>query len=85
MLYKKDGKIRDRSRIIIYKENQQIINPTDEMVKEDGWVEYTAPEPKIDNSREINQQLQELLLDQYNERTDITDEDALKRPLLVYE
>jgi len=85
MLYKKDGKIRDRSRIIIYKDDQQIINPTDEMVIEDGWVEFTPPEPIVDNSREISKPLQEVLLDQYNERTDITDEDALKRPLLVYE
>lgn len=85
MLYKKDGKIRDRSRIIIYKDDQQIINPTDEMVIEDGWVEFTPPEPIVDNSREISKQWQEALLDQYNERTDITDEDALKRPLLVYE
>jgi hypothetical protein len=33
----------------------------------------------------MSKQLQDALLDQYNKRTDITDEDALKRPLLVYE
>lgn len=85
MLYKKDGKIKERSRIIIFKDDQQIINPTDEMVIADGWVEYVAPDPVVDNSSEISKQLQDALLDQYNERTDITDEDALKRPLLVYE
>ena len=85
MLYKKDGKIKERSRIIIFKDDQQIINPTDEMVIADGWVEYIAPDPVVDNSSEISKQLQDALLDQYNERTDITDEDALKRPLLVYE
>ena len=73
MLYKKDGKIK------------QIINPTDEMVIADGWVEYIAPDPVVDNSSEMSKQLQDALLDQYNKRTDITDEDALKRPLLVYE
>ena len=85
MLYKKDGKIKERSRIIIFKDNQQIINPTDEMVIADGWVEYVAPDPVVDNSSEMSKQLQDALLDQYNKRTDITDEDALKRPLLVYE
>ena len=85
MLYKKDGKIKERSRIIIFKDDQQIINPTDEMVIADGWVKYVAPDPVVDNSSEMSKQLQDALLDQYNERTDITDEDALKRPLLVYE
>ena len=85
MLYKKDGKIKERSRIIIFKDDQQIINPTDEMVIADGWVKYVAPDPVVDNSSEISKQLQDALLDQYNKRTDITDEDALKRPILVYE
>ena len=85
MLYKKDGKIKERSRIIIFKDNQQIINPTDEMVIADGLVKYVAPDPVVDNSSEMSKQLQDALLDQYNKRTDITDEDALKRPLLVYE
>lgn len=85
MLYKKDGKIKERSRIIIFKDDQQIINPTDEMVIADGWVKYVAPDPVVDNSSEISKQLQDVLLDQYNKRTDITDEDALKSPLLVYE
>lgn len=85
MLYKKDGKIKERSRIIIFKDDQQIINPTDEMVIADGWVEYVAPDPVVNNSSEMSKQLQDALLDQYNKRTDITDEDALKRPLLVYE
>ena len=85
MLYKKDGKIKERSRIIIFKNDQQIINPTDEMVIADGWVKYVAPDPVVDNSSEMSKQLQDALLDQYNKRTDITDEDALKRPLLVYE
>ena len=85
MLYKKDGKIKERSRIIIFKDDQQIINPTDEMVIADGWVKYVSPDPVVDNSSEMSKQLQDALLDQYNKRTDITDEDALKRPLLVYE
>lgn len=86
MLYTKDGKIRDGSRIVIVKNGCQTINPTREMILADGWGDYvaqevgiTCPEPTADD------QLKELLLEQYNSRTDISDEDALKRPLLVYD
>ena len=54
MLYKKDGKIKERSRIIIFKDDQQIINPTDEMVIADGWVKYVAPDPVVDNSSALS-------------------------------
>ncbi len=47
--YKKttDGKtvIKSRKEIVIIKDKKQIINPTDDMILEDGWVEYVAPEP----------------------------------------
>lgn len=85
MLYTKDGIIRDGSRIVIKKDGFQVISPTEEMILADGWepytppvVEPTEPEPTLDD------QIRELILDQYNKRTDISDEDALKRPLLVY-
>ena len=74
--------MREGSHIIVKKDGLQYINPTEEMILADGWTEYTpepyTPEPTID------EQLRELLLDQYNAKTDISDEDALKRPLLVY-
>ena len=82
-LYIKDGTIRDRSRIVIIKDNFQIINPTDEMVLADGWQPYTPPEPG-EPQPTITDQLRDMVLEQYNGRTDITDEEALKRPLLVY-
>lgn len=82
-LYIKDGTIRDRSRIVIIKGNIQIINPTEEMVLADGWILYTPPAPP-EPQPTVNDQLHEMLLEQYNERTDISDEEALKRPLLVY-
>ena len=82
-LYIKDGTIRDRSRIIIIKDNFQIINPTEEMVLADGWISYSPPAPP-EPQPTVNDQLHEMLLEQYNERTDISDEEALKRPLLVY-
>lgn len=85
MLYTKDGIIRDGNRIVIKKDGFQVISPTEEMILADGWepytppvVEPTEPEPTVD------EQVRELILEQYNKRTDITDEDALKRPLLVY-
>lgn len=82
-LYIKDGTIRDRSRIVIIKDNFQIINPTEEMVLADGWILYTPPAPP-EPQPTVNDQLRDLMLEQYNGRTDITDEEALKRPLLVY-
>lgn len=82
-LYIKDGTIRDRSRIVIIKDDVQTINPTEEMVLADGWQQYTPPEPE-EPQPTVDDQLRELLLEQYNGRTDITDEEALKRPLLVY-
>lgn len=85
MLYTKDGIIRDGNRIVLKKDGFQVISPTEEMILADGWepytppvVEPTEPEPTLDD------QIRELILDQYNKRTDISDEDALKRPLLVY-
>lgn len=85
MLYIKDGVIRDRSRIVIRKEGFQIISPSEEMILADGWEQYTPPavEP-AEPEPTIDEQVRELILEQYNKRTDITDEDALKRPLLVY-
>ena len=82
-LYIKDGTIRDRSRIVIIKGNIQIINPTEEMVLADGWISYSPPAPP-EPQPTVTDQLHEMLLEQYNERTDISDEEALKRPLLVY-
>lgn len=85
MLYTKDGKIRDGSRIVIKKDGFQIISPTEEMILADGWEPYIPPEVEpVEPEPTIDDQIRELILDQYNKRTDISDEDALKRPLLVY-
>ncbi len=82
--YIKDNVIRERRRIVIVKDGLQTVNPTEEMVLADGWQPYTPPEPE-EPQPTIDDQLRELLLEQYNGRTDITDEEALKRPLLVYD
>ena len=85
MLYIKEGKIKTLDRIIITKEDCIIINPTEEMVLADGWAVYN-PEP-VDPSKyeTVSSQLQDLMLDEYNSRVDISNEDALKHPLLVYD
>lgn len=41
--YIKDNKIKTAKQIIIRKDGKQIINPTEEMVLANGWVEYVAP------------------------------------------
>lgn len=83
MLYIKDNVVRDSSRIVVVKDGYQIINPTAEMIEADGWTAYTAPEPvRTETARD---QLESLITEQYNARTDISDADALRRPLLVYE
>lgn len=86
MLYIKDNVVRDSSRIVVVKDGYQIINPTAEMITADGWTAYMAPEPEpilhIETARD---QLESLITEQYNARTDISDADALRRPLLVYE
>ncbi len=85
MLYTKNGIIRDGGRIVVSKDGCQIINPTRETILADGWEDY-APAAVIDDEPVVSQddQLKELILEQYNNRTDISDADALKRPLLVY-
>lgn len=42
-----DGKttIRNANRIIVIDNDTQTINPTEEMILADGWVEYVRPEP----------------------------------------
>lgn len=82
MLYIKDNVVRDSSRIVVVKDGYQIINPTAEMIEADGWTAYTAPEPvHVETARD---QLESLVMESYNARTDISDADALRRPLLVY-
>ena len=81
--YIKDNIVRERHRIVIVKDGLQIINPTEEMVLADGWISYSPPAPP-EPQPTITDQLRDMVLEQYNGRTDITDEEALKRPLLVY-
>ena len=42
-----DGKtvIKQRNKIVVVKGGMQYINPTYEILKEDGWEEYIPPQP----------------------------------------
>ena len=84
-LYTKNGQVKLANRIVITTEESQIINPTHEMLLEAGWVEYVAPEvepqPYRKNESEV---MQEIVLDQYNSRTDIEDKEALDRAIVIY-
>lgn len=82
MLYTKDGIIKEAARIVVRKDGLQYINPSEEMILADGWTPY-EPEP-VEYIPTVDDQLRDLFLEEYNSRTDITDDAALKRPLLVY-
>ena len=94
-IYIKDGEIKSRNQIVLRvtktikdkdgndKEVKvQVINPSEEMLAEHGWVEYIPPviEPKK-SSLEI---VQELVAKQYNERTNISNEEALDYMAIIY-
>ena len=41
--YIKDNEIKTAKQIILHKDGKQIINPTEEMILANGWVEYVVP------------------------------------------
>lgn len=43
-IFTKFGQIKPLNKIVLFKDDMQILNPTEEMVLEEGWVEYQAPE-----------------------------------------
>lgn len=91
-----DGKqvIKERKNIVVRitkevngeQKTFQVINPTEEMILADGWVEYVAPEvtptPRAKSKFEI---IQELVTKQWNERTDISNAEALDYAVIVYD
>lgn len=85
--YIKNGVIKTRNQIVIKKDGRQYINPTEELILEDGWVEYVyvpkpyVPTPRTKSKFEI---VEELVVKQWNERTDITNEEALDYMVIVY-
>lgn len=41
----KNGEVKPLNRIVVFKDDKQCINPTEEMVIEDGWIKLTINEP----------------------------------------
>ena len=80
--YIKDGVIKTRNQIVVKKNGMQYINPKEEMILADGWAEYVStPTPHTKTRNEI---VQELVIKQWNERTDISNNEALDYEVIVY-
>lgn len=88
--YIKDGVIKTRNNIVLRVTKEingkevklQVINPSEEAILADGWVEYIPPHVEPKKSR--MQIVQELVVKQYNERTDISNEEALDYMAIIY-
>lgn len=88
--YIKDGIIKTRNNIVLRVTKKingkevklQVINPSEESIFADGWMEYIAPvvEPK----KTRKQIVEELVVKQYNERTDISNNEALDYMAIIY-
>lgn len=79
--------IKTRQQIVISKNGMSTYNPTEEMILEDGWVEYIpliidTPSQHKKDSFTI---MQEIIFEQYNAKTDISDEEALDRSIIIYD
>lgn len=88
--YIKDGVVKTRNNIVLRVTKEingkevklQVINPSEEAILADGWVEYIPPHVEPKKSR--MQIVQELVVKQYNERTDISNEEALDYMAIIY-
>ena len=47
-IFQKENQIKPLNRIVIIKDGMQTFNPTEEMVLADGWEEFKAPEPTVE-------------------------------------
>ncbi|MBQ5844261.1 MAG: hypothetical protein IIW52_05340 [Alistipes sp.] len=79
-----DGKavIKAANQIVIRMGRAEIYQPTEEMILNDGWVEYVEEITTLPKSR--MRIVQELVIKQWNERTDISDDEALQYSVIVY-
>lgn len=51
--YIKNGQTRNRNEIVIRKDGKQYINPTEEMILEDGWQIVTEYNPTLNDYRDM--------------------------------
>lgn len=79
--------IKKRNQIVIKKDGYQYINPKEEMLFSEGWEEY-IPQHTSTNLAPIKSRqtiIQELVTKQWNERTDISNAEALDYAVIVYD
>lgn len=76
--------IKERNNIIIRTEDAQILNPSEEMVLADGWEVYTPPTIEPTTTKSRMEVITELVEKQWNDRTDISNEEALDYMVIVY-
>lgn len=79
--------IKKRNQIVIKKDGYQYINPKEEMLFSEGWEEY-IPQTISTNLAPIKSRqtiIQELVTKQWNERTDISNAEALDYAVIVYD
>lgn len=77
-LYIKNNTIESRSKIVIYKDDSQIFNPTEEMLFEDGWSVYTPPVQELietPHEEQYKNRIVELIREKYS----IDDELSIQR------
>lgn len=80
--------IKNRQQIVIKKGGMSTYYPTEEMILADGWVEYVPKVEPVEPSEPIKDPyeiMQEIIFEQYNARTDISDKDALDRMIVIYD
>lgn len=82
--YIKNGEIKSQNRIIIKKNGVQILNPSHVLLLEDGWVEYIPKDPTDIDKKLPSTIVEELVIKQWNDRTDISNNEALDYMTIVY-
>lgn len=85
-IYEKNGEVKPANQIIIRRDGMNIFCPSEEMILADGWVEYIPPtiepQPYALSPEEI---ARDIILEQYNQRTDIPNQEALDRMVVIYD
>lgn len=91
--YIKYGVIESRNNIVLRVTKEingkevalQVINPSEEAILADGWEVYTPPAIDTTTRKKSRFEIvQELVVKQYNERTDISNEEALDYMAIIY-
>lgn len=88
--YTKNGEIKYAKNIVLKLTDEegnkmQVFNPTEEMILADGWEVYTPPTIDTTTRKKSRFEIvQELVAKQYNERTDISNNEALEYMAIIY-